>query len=63
MCQNNIFFFNTTNISALRVISLKMAKYVPLMEVNDIYIYIGKIYCFFQGMTIIGEYYDLNNVF
>ena len=39
MYQNNIFF-NTTDINALRVISLKMAKYFPLKEENDIYIYI-----------------------
>ena len=39
MYQNNIFF-NTTDIDALRVISLKMAKYFPLKEENDIYIYI-----------------------
>ena len=38
-CVKIIYFFNTTNINALRVISLEMAKYVSLREENGIWMF------------------------
>ena len=56
MYQNNIFF-NTTDINALRVISLKMAKYFPLKEENDIYIY---IYIYIYSRLFASPYHPYN---